>query len=203
MSSPAASRQAKAELRRNQIVAAAKACFSQYGFHAASMAEIAQRSALSVGQIYRYFVNKDAIIAEIVNRIINEKMRRLEDLSDHINLIAGTLATRTLYQLPGQSEDDHLLMLEVTAEATRNPAVAAMLSDAEARLFRHVCRNLQQLYPSFSDEEIAARVEFIAVLSEGTGYRLLTTQKADPKLLEALYQQAISHLFRESATPNE
>ncbi|AVJ16606.1 TetR/AcrR family transcriptional regulator [Serratia rhizosphaerae] len=203
MSSPTESRQAKAELRRNQIVAAAKVCFRQYGFHAASMAEIAQRSALSVGQIYRYFVNKDAIIAEIVDRIINDKMRRLEDLSDHINLIAGTLATRTLYQLPGQSEDDHLLMLEVTAEATRNPAVAAMLSDAEARLFRHVCRNLQQLYPSFSDEEIAARVEFIAVLSEGTGYRLLTTQKADPKLLEGLYQQAISHLFRESATPNE
>lgn len=203
MPTPTASRQAKAELRRNQIVDAAKICFRQRGFHAASMAEIAQRSALSVGQIYRYFANKDAIIEEIVNRIINEKLRRLEDISDHINLIAATLAARTLYQTPGQSEIDHLLMLEVTAEATRNPLVAKILSDAEARLFHHVCRNLKTLYPQFSDAEIAARVEFIAVLSEGTGYRLLTTQKADITLLEGLYQQAISHLFHQLETPND
>ena len=43
-----------------------------------------------------------------------------------------------------------MLMLEVTAEATRNPVVAKMLSDAEARLFRHVC---QRLYPHFSAED--------------------------------------------------
>ncbi len=125
-------------------------------------------------------------------------MQRLENLGDHINLIAGTLAARTLFQQPGESETDHMLMLEVTAEATRNPVVAKMLSDAEARLFRHVCHNLQRLYPHFSEEEIAARVEFIAVMSEGTGYRILTTQKADASLLRDLYQQAISHLFRKS-----
>ncbi|HEI9758484.1 TPA: TetR family transcriptional regulator [Serratia marcescens] len=191
MLSPNDSKQAKVQARRDQIVEAAKTSFRRHGFHAASMAEIAQGSQLSVGQIYRYFANKDAIIEEIVNRIIASKMQRLENLGDHINLIAGTL-----FQQPGESETDHMLMLEVTAEATRNPVVAKMLSDAEARLFRHVCHNLQRLYPHFSAEEIAARVEFIAVMSEGTGYRILTTQKADASLLRELYQQAISHLFR-------
>ena len=178
MLSPNDSKQAKVQARRDQIVEAAKTSFRRHGFHAASMAEIAQGSQLSVGQIYRYFANKDAIIEEIVNRIITSKMQRLENLGDHINLIAGTLAARTLFQQPGESETDHMLMLEVTAEATRNPVVAKLLSDAEARLFRHVCHNLQRLYPDFSAEEIAARVEFIAVMSEGTGYRILTTQKA-------------------------
>jgi hypothetical protein len=74
--------------------------------------------------------------------------------------------------------------------------VAKMLSDAETRLFHHVCQNLQRMYPYFTEQEIAARVEFVAVLSEGTGYRILTTQKADVSLLNGLYQQAISHLFR-------
>ena len=198
MLSPNDSKQAKVQARRDQIVEAAKTSFRRHGFHAASMAEIAQGSQLSVGQIYRYFANKDAIIEEIVNRIIASKMQRLENLGDHINLIAGTLAARTLFQQPGESETDHMLMLEVTAEATRNPVVAKLLSDAEARLFRHVCHNLQRLYPDFSAEEIAARVEFIAVMSEGTGYRILTTQKADASLLRDLYQQAISHLFRKS-----
>lgn len=196
MISTSDSRQAKAQARRDQIVDAAKVCFRRHGFHAASMAEIAQASQLSVGQIYRYFANKDAIIEEIVNRIIASKMQRLEDLGDHINLIAGTLSARALFQQPGENETDHMLMLEVTAEATRNPVVAKMLSDAETRLFHHVCQNLQRMYPCFTEQEIAARVEFIAVLSEGTGYRILTTQKADVSLLNGLYHQAISHLFR-------
>lgn len=121
---PNDSKQAKVQARRDQIVEAAKTSFRRHGFHAASMAEIAQGSQLSVGQIYRYFANKDAIIEEIVNRIIASKMQRLENLGDHINLIAGTLAARTLFQQPGESETDHMLMLEVTAEATRNPVVA-------------------------------------------------------------------------------
>lgn len=190
------SKQAKVQARRDQIVAAAKICFRRHGFHAASMAEIAQASQLSVGQIYRYFANKDAIIEEIVNRIIASKMQRLENLSDHINLVASILAARALFQPPGESETDHMLMLEVTAEATRNPVVAKTLSDAETRLFHHVCKNLQRIYPHFTEQEIAARVEFIAVLSEGTGYRMLTTQKADIDLLNGLYQHTISHLFR-------
>ena len=66
------------------------------------MAEIAQGSQLSVGQIDRYFANKDAIIEEIVNPIITNKMQRLENLAIHINPIAGTLAARTLFQQPGE-----------------------------------------------------------------------------------------------------
>lgn len=69
------------QARRDQIVEAAKTSFRRHGFHAASMAEIAQGSQLSVGQIYRYFANKDAIIEEIVNRIIASKMQRLENAS--------------------------------------------------------------------------------------------------------------------------
>ncbi|MEX3175474.1 TetR/AcrR family transcriptional regulator, partial [Serratia quinivorans] len=66
MISTSDSRQAKAQARRDQIVVAAKLCFLQHGFHAASMAEIAQGSLLSVGQISRFFANKYAIIVEIV-----------------------------------------------------------------------------------------------------------------------------------------
>lgn len=49
-----------AETRRQQIVDAASACARRSGFHGASMAEIAQTAGLSVGQIYRYFENKEA-----------------------------------------------------------------------------------------------------------------------------------------------
>ncbi len=65
-------------LRRDQIVAAARRCVVRNGFHAASMAQIARQAQLSVGQIYRSFPSKEAIIHAIVERIVN---RRLEWLA--------------------------------------------------------------------------------------------------------------------------
>lgn len=51
--------------RQDEIINAARRCFRRCGFHAASMSQIASEAQLSVGQIYRYFANKDAIIEEI------------------------------------------------------------------------------------------------------------------------------------------
>jgi len=58
----------RADLRRAQVLDAAVLCFGRSGFHGASMADIAAEASMSVGQIYRYFANKEAIIASIVAR---------------------------------------------------------------------------------------------------------------------------------------
>ena len=58
--------------RQDEIINAARRCFRRCGFHAASMSQIASEAQLSVGQIYRYFANKDAIIEEMVRRIGND-----------------------------------------------------------------------------------------------------------------------------------
>src|SRR5271168_2700713 len=54
--------------RRRQVLDAAEACFRRHGFHAASMASVAAEAGMSVGHIYRYFENKEAIVAAIVER---------------------------------------------------------------------------------------------------------------------------------------
>jgi AcrR family transcriptional regulator len=62
-----------AALRRKQILAAARDAFRAHGFHAASMAVVAAGARISVGQIYRYFDNKEAIVAAIVGENIEER----------------------------------------------------------------------------------------------------------------------------------
>ena len=64
-----ASTRSNGEARRQQIVDAASTCARRAGFHGASMAEIAHAAGLSVGQIYRYFENKEAI-GEILRAVI-------------------------------------------------------------------------------------------------------------------------------------
>ena len=54
--------------QRERILRAAKHCFVEHGFHAASMADIAKTAEMSAGLIYRYFESKGAIVLAIVDR---------------------------------------------------------------------------------------------------------------------------------------
>ncbi len=64
--------EAHLEQRRQQILDAAVACFSQHGFHEATLADICERAGLSRGAVYHYFKSKEAIIDGIRERSTGE-----------------------------------------------------------------------------------------------------------------------------------
>ena len=51
--------------RREQILAAAVACFAEKGFHKTSMKDICSKAQLSPGAVYSYFASKDEIIENV------------------------------------------------------------------------------------------------------------------------------------------
>src|SRR5467141_150691 len=53
--------------RRSQILDAALVCFAKRGFHQTSMHDISGEAGISVGLIYRYFENKDAVISAMAD----------------------------------------------------------------------------------------------------------------------------------------
>src|SRR5215467_9131451 len=52
----------KHEEKRQEILAAAKACFARDGFLGISIADICQEAGISPGHLYHYFDSKDAIL---------------------------------------------------------------------------------------------------------------------------------------------
>jgi len=64
--------------RRSQILDAALACFAKHGFHQASMHDISAEAGISVGLIYRYFENKEAVISAMADRHKKEIGEMLE-----------------------------------------------------------------------------------------------------------------------------
>jgi AcrR family transcriptional regulator len=70
--------QERQKQRQDEIITAARRCFRASGFHGASMSQIASEAQLSVGQIYRYFSSKDAIIEEMIRRIIDSRIAEME-----------------------------------------------------------------------------------------------------------------------------
>ncbi|GIU84869.1 MAG: TetR family transcriptional regulator [Acidimicrobiales bacterium] len=74
------------QLRRAQILAAAKSVFSSKGFHATTIADVARRCGLSYGVVYWYFASKDELFAELMaaeEASLRERVRAaLADVGD-------------------------------------------------------------------------------------------------------------------------
>ena len=73
------------EARRQQVLKAALACFSENGFHQTGMADIVLRSGMSRGAVYGYFLSKDDIIEALaddrreIEATLNAAARQSED----------------------------------------------------------------------------------------------------------------------------
>ncbi|MEV6360525.1 TetR/AcrR family transcriptional regulator [Nocardia asteroides] len=62
----------KGQETRARILAAGRETLSERGYFGATVAEIAEKSSLSLGAIYRYFANKDLIFLEILEEVTEE-----------------------------------------------------------------------------------------------------------------------------------
>jgi AcrR family transcriptional regulator len=62
------------EERAPEILDAALACFSEKGFAATRMEDIARRAGISKGTIYLYFESKEAVFKALAQRVVGSRM---------------------------------------------------------------------------------------------------------------------------------
>jgi AcrR family transcriptional regulator len=163
-----------AALRRKQILDAARDAFRSHGFHAASMAVVAAGAKMSVGQIYRYFDNKEAIVAAIVGEHIEEFMRDLTMLASE----DGPLSEKLLNNF-GQSMRRHIdsgflsLTYDVRAEAARHPGLKEVLVNKDLQIQDRIVELMKSTdLARLSQDEMSVRAEQVCVLFEGMVARL-------------------------------
>uniref|UniRef100_B0SWU1 Transcriptional regulator, TetR family n=1 Tax=Caulobacter sp. (strain K31) TaxID=366602 RepID=B0SWU1_CAUSK len=185
------------EARRQQILDAACDCVQQAGFHGASMAEIAKAAGLSVGQIYRYFENKEAIIAAIVAQDLAEMREKFAEMESR----PGTLVDAITEHLPEAVDKCFdprraALVLEVLAEAARNPKVAAIVRAADCQE-RTLAESMmaRSRKPEWSDAEFRARGEVLAMLFDGMIMRAVNHPDTDRGPLARTLQTTIRQLL--------
>jgi hypothetical protein len=86
-------------------------------------------------------------------------------------------------------------MMEVTAEATRNPEVARVLRSADERLRDTAAELIRQAFPEIIGSELMARLELIAALAEGTAMRRITGITRDQERLSEVYRHVFEAVF--------
>jgi AcrR family transcriptional regulator len=115
--------------RRSQILDAAVVCFAKRGFHQASMHDISAEAGISVGLIYRYFENKEAVISAMADRHKKEINEMLERARQAPTLLESLEILFTSHCCENEPRVISAFVVDLYAEASRNPRVADLVRD--------------------------------------------------------------------------
>jgi len=113
--------------RPAQILDAAVVCFAKRGFHQASMHDISAEAGISVGLIYRYFQNKEAVISAMADRHKQEIQEILERARQAPNLRESLETLFTAHCGETEPQVTAAFVVDLFAEASRNTHVAELV----------------------------------------------------------------------------
>ncbi|MGW2514149.1 TetR/AcrR family transcriptional regulator [Streptomyces scopuliridis] len=171
-------RQVRAELTRERVLTAAAHVFAEHGYAAGTTNRIAEHARISIGSLYQYFPNKDAILAELLVRHID---RGTWTQADQIDLSAGSLETmvRALVRDAIDNHRDDPQLLRIMVEE------ASFSQDLLDTIERHGRSRVAQIseilarHPDVRVRDLGTAAELIAFTVETNTHRLM----ADPQTI--------------------
>ena len=128
LSSP---RRASDAERRERILEAAERAFAAHGFHAATMQHVAEAAGMSAGNLYRTFPSKEAIVEGLCRRDRQQQAADFAHLAEAKDVFAA-VAEGLKEHVAFKPRRKLTLIVEIWAEAARNPAIAAITRALDA-----------------------------------------------------------------------
>lgn len=126
--------------RRQQILDAARVCFTRNGFHATSMQDVISEAGMSVGAVYRYFRSKEELVTAIAEQIVGLVAGQLGQIVSVDPPLPLTEALRrTLAAVEPQLGPDGAFRfaMQVWPESFRNPVFAELVARIYGRMRGH------------------------------------------------------------------
>jgi len=139
-------RERERQMRRQQILDAAKKVFSAKGFSGATIESIAEEAELSPATLYLYFKNKDELYASLNMKMLEVLKQKIEGVYQKKELSPEqkiTALAEALYQV---YEFDPLILINVlqfqSSEALRNlsPQLLEEIKTDSARALRTIAK---------------------------------------------------------------
>ncbi|QCP85573.1 TetR/AcrR family transcriptional regulator [Cereibacter sphaeroides] len=153
--------------RGDEILDQIRGTFAEKGFDGASMQDLARAAGMSVGNFYRYFPSKAAIVEAIVRRDLESVERDFAAVvssDDPMARLREILRYRIEVEL---CEEDAPLWAEITAMAHRNPEIAGICDRMETeirRAFLGIFARVTGQPPAEVEARFAAHAAFLVML---------------------------------------
>lgn len=142
--------------RTAEILALVRGAFAEKGFDGASMQDLARAAGMSVGNFYRYFPSKSAIVQALIAQDLAEMEA---DFLTVLHSPAPMEGLRSLMQArldDHQTREDGQLWAEITAAAQRKPEIGQAACDMETQIAAYLNR-IFAAETGLSEAEITAR----------------------------------------------
>ena len=172
-------RQVRAELTRERILTAAAHVFAEHGYAAGTTNRIAERARISIGSLYQYFPNKDAILAKLLVRHID---RGTWTQADQLDLSVGSLeaTVRAMVRdaIDNHSDDPQLLRIMIEEAPMSQELLDAI--DRHGRTRAAQVRDLLARHPDVRVRDIDTAAELIIVTVELNTHKLMADPRSIP-----------------------
>ena len=118
------------ELRSHEILASIRQAFAEKGFDGASMQDLARAAGMSVGNFYRYFPSKAAIVQAMCGLDMAGIQQEFADVQTS-DAPLQCLRDRIIGHFGDAALKDGQLWAEVTAASIRKPEIGAVARQME------------------------------------------------------------------------
>lgn len=127
-----------ADQRTAKILESARKAFSEKGFDGASMQDLAREAGMSVGNFYRYFPSKAAIVSALIAHDLVELEQDFAAIREEKDLLAGVRQKIAQRIRDAKCEAEGRLWAEITAASLRNPEIGAITCRMEDEITGHL-----------------------------------------------------------------
>lgn len=184
-----------AKQKRQSILDAARECFIEDGFEAASMAKIAARAGLSIGLPYHYFENKRAIVLALIEQHLEESRKGLAQIQEADDLANALQLAFELWRSREVSAFHVGLLSEITALGMRDAHVAHSLKQSSRDARQMIAHWLQQRDAkqgrTRNSKELELAAAMIQCFSNGLSLMAARDPDFDPALVKTLLQRLV------------
>ncbi|MFN5998170.1 MAG: TetR/AcrR family transcriptional regulator [Paracoccaceae bacterium] len=187
-----------AEERSHEILASIRQAFAEKGFDGASMQDLARAAGMSVGNFYRYFPSKAAIVQAMCGYDLAEIQGEFAQIqtSDHP---MAFLRDRILNHFSEEAMKDGQLWAEITAASIRKPEIGEASRQMEstivlllATVFAHTTRRSVEE----AEQRYAGQCQMLVMLVKAMTIRTAQCGPASPAL-EAQVVAVIDRILTE------
>lgn len=129
---------------RTRLIAAAGEVFAAYGYHAASVDQVAERAGFTTGAVYSAFGSKEELFLAVVETHLRENVAQLEAAAAGGPTVAARVheGAEHWMEIVERTPEMVLLHTEFWTYAVRDPAVRPRVAAQFAEVRAAICRLL-------------------------------------------------------------
>ena len=172
--------QVRGERRVAELLEAAAVEFAEVGYDAATMKAIARRAGASIGAVYQYFRNKEAVVSALRTQYVNEIEEQWMELEEAAAGIPVRDRTQGFIEVMIRFMEDHpgyVTILDAPADSKRDKKIRDRLRErlanvictrrpavSQEQAYRVACVSLQMIKSMnalYAESKLQERLEIV------------------------------------------